>query len=470
MKLNFRLHKILGRAIRLWLCLLAVPAALSGCQIDDEGPCADCAQGAAQLQVRLTTQQEASVRQTEQTEEGRDHEFISTLTVFIVGADGFVAHKIQPDLTGNALAREGNLRIYLSEPFTLAAGNYTVYAFANIDTEYLPEWNKISNLGVDDQFPAAEVATWVLKDPATKLRDDNFTTGRFIPMSARQDITVTSATRSLSIGLDRLVSKVRISIDPKTVGAESVTLSGCADRVSLLPPAEGSEALEDIAYDKSVTRNFAEAKNGELPDFYVNATEQAGHAYTVRLTTNEHSGTTYEAVTDRDILPRNSIFPLTLLLNQYGLKLEAKCWVSPIGSLPVEVTVGFQQDTYEVDVPEGCQFAFTVNSVRAAGSSSPVTDVSSVWTIPDGITGIAFDGETSGVKTVKGHVTAAAGRDFELNAQVSWTDASGTYNRIYTIILHTKDLTEFPLTTAESQNSSSRIQYLSPEMLNLFIK
>lgn len=132
--------------------------------------------------------------------------------------------------------------------------------------------------------------------------------------------------------------------------------------------------------------------------------------------------------------------------------------------------VGFQQDTYEVDVPEGCQFAFTVNSVQAAGSSSSVTNVSSVWTIPDGITGIAFDGETSGVKTVKGHVTAAAGRNFELNAQVSWTDASGTYNRIYTIILHTKNLTEFPLATTGKQNSSSRIQYLSPEMLNLFIK
>lgn len=470
MKLNFRLHKILGRAIRLWLCLLAVPAALSGCQIDDEGPCADCAQGAAQLQVRLTTQQEASVRQTEQSEEGRDHEFISTLTVFIVGADGSVAHKIQPTLTDNALASQGNLRSYLSEPFTLAAGSYTVYAFANIDTEYLPEWNKISNLRVGAPFPATDVAGWVLKDPATKLREDNFTT-RFIPMSARQDITVTSATRSLSIGLDRLVSKVRISIDPKTVGAESVTLSGCADGVSLLPPAAGGTAPAGITYNASVTRNFAEAKNGALPDFYVNATEQEGHPYTVRLTTNEHSGTTYEAVTERSELPRNSIFPLTLLLNQYGLKLEAKCWVSPIGSLPVEVTVGFQQDTYEVDVPEGCQFAFTVNSVQAAGSSSPVTNVSSVWTIPDGITGIAFDGgETSGVKTVKGHVTAAAGRDFKLNAQVSWTDASVTYNRIYTIILHTKDLTEFPLTTTGKQNSSSRIQYLSPEMLNLFIK
>lgn len=456
MKLNFRLHKILGRAIRLWLCLLAVPAALSGCQIDDEGPCADCAQGAAQLQVRLTTQQEASVRQTEQTEEGRDHEFISTLCVYIVGADGSVAHKIQPTLTGNALAREGNLRSYLSEPFTLAAGRYTVYAFANIDTEYLPEWNKISSLAKGKPFPATDVAGWVLKDPATKLRDDNFTTGRFIPMSARQDITVTPATRSLSIGLDRLVSKVRISIDPQTVGAESVTLSGCADGVSLLP---GSTAQAGVAYDAFVTRNFAEPKNGVLPDFYVNATEQAGHPYTVRLTTNEHSGTTYEAVTSRSELPRNSIFPLTLLLNQYGLKLEAQCWVSPIGHVPVPVKVSLDPDTYKVVVPEGCQFAFTVNSVQTSDGTVVATP-SSTWTIQSStIPGIAFDGDTDGVQTVQGHISATVGQTYDLGAEVSWTADGKTYRRIYTVRLKVGDITGFGFA------SSSRL--LRPEFLSL---
>lgn len=456
MKLNFRLHKILGRAIRLWLCLLAVPVALSGCQIDDEGPCADCAQGAAQLQVRLTTQQEASVRQTEQTEAGRDHEFISTLTVFIVDADGSVAHKIQPDLTGNALAREGNLRIYLSEPFTLAAGNYTVYAFANIDTEYLPKWNKISSLVEGEPFPpATDVAGWVLKDPATKLREDNFTT-RFIPMSARQDITVTPATRSLSIGLDRLVSKVRISIEPPTVGAKSVTLSGCADGVSLLP---GSTAPAGVAYDDSVTHNFAEAENGVLPDFYVNATEQAGHAYTVRLTTNEHSGTTYEAVTSRSELPRNSIFPLTLLLNQYGLELTAQCWVSPIGHVPVPVKVSLDPDTYEVEVPEGCQFAFTVNSVQTSDGTVVATP-SSKWTIQSStIPGIAFDGTTDDVQTVQGHISATVGQTYNLGAEVSWTADEKNYRRFYTVRLKVGDITDFDFA------SSSRL--LRPEFLSL---
>ena len=367
-----------------------------------------------------------------------------------------MAHKIQPELDDNTLASGGNLRSYLSEPFTLVAGSYTVYAFANIDTEYLPEWNKISNLRVGAPFPATDVAGWVLKDPATKLRKENFTTGRFIPMSARQDITVTSATRSLSIGLDRLVSKVRISIDPQKVGAKSVTLSGCADGVSLLP---GSTAQEGVAYDASVTRNFAEAKNGVLPDFYVNATEQAGHPYTVRLTTNEHSGTTYEAVTSRSELPRNSIFPLTLQLNQYGLKLEAQCWVSPIGHVPVPVKVSLDPDTYEVKVPEGCQFAFTVNSVQTS-DGAVVAAPSSKWTIQSStIPGIAFDGATTGVPTVQGHISATVGQTYDLGAEVSWTDGEKTYRRFYTVRLTVGDITDFEFA------SSSRL--LRPEFLSL---
>ena len=252
------------------------------------------------------------------------------------------------------------------------------------------------------------------------------------------------------------MSKVRISIAPQTVGAESVTLSGCADGVSLLP---GSTAPPGVEYDASVTRNFAEAKNGVLPDFYVNATEQADHPYTVRLTTNEHSGTTYEAVTSRSELPRNSIFPLTLLLNQYGLELTAQCWVSPIGHVPVPVKVSLKEDTYEVEVPEGCQFAFTVNSVQTSDGTVVATP-SSKWTIQSStIPGIAFDGATENVQTVRGHISATVGQTYDLGAEVSWTDGEKTYRRFYTVRLTVGDITDFEFA------SSSRL--LRPEFLSL---
>lgn len=452
---NYLKH-IFRKALYLWPCLCVVLAA--SCM--EEEQCDTCSKYPVKVQLNITAEEEHSLN-TRATEVGQNHEYINTLCVLLV-KDGKVVKKLLPDLSANDAAKKGNLKNYTSELFELESGVYTVYAFANMYDTYLAEWSTISGLAEGAAVSGVDFSNMVLTNPAGKLDFTRY----FIPMSAKQDVTVDASTRSISIGLDRLVSKIRINVTPTDVKVNSLTFGGCANGVKLF--ADGGTAFS-IAYDVEKTMNFTDPQS-TVADFYVNATEESGHPFSVELTTNEYSGTTYTATTTRDELPRNSIFPLTLQLNQYGLDLDAQCWVSPIGSLPVEVTVGFQQDTYEVDVPEGCQFAFTVNSVKAAGSSSSVTNVSSVWTIPENLTGIAFDGETSGVKTVKGHVTAAAGRDFKLNAQVSWTDASGTYNRIYTIILHTKDLTKFPLTTTGKRNSSSRIQYLSPEMLNLFIK
>lgn len=452
---NYLKH-IFRKALYLWPCLCVVLAA--SCM--EEEQCDTCSKYPVKVQLNITAEEEHSLN-TRDTEVGQNHEYINTLCVLLV-KDGKVVKRLLPDLKFNAAAKTGDLKNYTSELFELESGVYTVYAFANMYNTYLAEWPKISSLAEGADVSSVDFSNMVLTDPAGKLDFNTY----FIPMSAKQDVTVDASTRSISIGLDRLVSKIRINVTPTDVKVNSLTFGGCADGVKLF--ADGGTA-SSIAYDVKKTMNFTDPQS-TVADFYVNATEESGNPFSVELTTNEHSGTTYVAETERSELPRNSIFPLTLLLNQYGLKLEAQCWVSPIGHVPVPVKVSLDPDTYEVDVPEGCQFAFTVNSVQAAGSSSSVTNVSSEWTIPDGITGIAFDGATSGVKTVKGHVTAAAGRDFELNAQVSWTDASGTYNRIYTIILHTKDLTEFPLTTTGKQNSSSRIQYLSPEMLNLFIK
>lgn len=454
---NYLKH-IFRKALYLWPCLCVVLAA--SCM--EEEQCDTCSKYPVKVQLNITAEEESSLN-TRDTEVGKTHEYINTLCVLLV-KDGKVVKKLLPDLSANASAKTGDLKNYVSAPFELVPGTYTVYAFANMYDTYLTEWPTISGLAEGADVSSVDFSSMVLTNPADTLDFSRY----FIPMSAKQDVTVDASTRSISIGLDRLVSKIRIKVTPNTVGVNSLTFGGCADGVKLF--ADGTAS--SIAYGGKKTMNFANAES-TLADFYVNATEEDNHPFSVELTTNEYNGTTYNATTKRGILPRNSIFPLTLQLNQYGLDLEAQCWVSPIGSLPVEVTVGFQ-NTYEVDVPEGCQFAFTVNSVKKTDGSGNVTNVRSVWTIPDGITGIAFDGATSGVKTVKGHITAAAGRDFELNAQVSWTDASVTdtvtYNRIYTIILHTKDLTEFPLPTTGKQNSSNRIQYLSPEMLNLFIK
>lgn len=441
---NYLKH-IFRKALYLWPCLCVVLAA--SCM--EEEQCDTCSKYPVKVQLNITAEEEHSLN-TRDTEVGQNHEYINTLCVLLV-KEGKVVKRLLPDLKFNAAAKTGDLKNYTSELFELESGFYTVYAFANMYDTYLAEWPKISGLAEGAAVSGVDFSNMVLTDPAGKLDFSTY----FIPMSAKQVVTVDASTRSISIGLDRLVSKIRINVTPTDVKVNSLTFGGCANGVKLF--ADGG-AASSIAYDVEKTMNFTDPQS-TVADFYVNATEESGHPFSVKLTTNEHSGTTYEAVTSRSELPRNSIFPLTLQLNQYGLKLEAQCWVSPIGHVPVPVKVSLDPDTYEVKVPEGCQFAFTVNVVQTS-DGAVVAAPSSKWTIQSStIPGIAFDGATENVQTVRGHISATVGQTYDLGAEVSWTAGGKTYRRFYTVHLTVGDITGFEFA------SGSRL--LRPEFLSL---
>lgn len=441
---NYLKH-IFRKALYLWPCLCVVLAA--SCM--EEEQCDTCSKYPVKVQLNITAEEEHSLN-TRATEVGQNHEYINTLCVLLVKG-GKVVKKLLPDLRANAAAKTGDLKNYTSELFELESGVYTVYAFANMYDTYLAEWPTISDLNKGADVSADYFSNMVLTNPAGQLDFSTY----FIPMSAKQVVTVDASTRSISIGLDRLVSKIRINVTPTDVKVNSLTFGGCANGVKLF--ADGGTA-SSIAYDVEKTMNFTNPQS-TVADFYVNATEESGHPFSVELTTNEHSGTTYVAETERSELPRNSIFPLTLLLNQYGLKLEAQCWVSPIGHVPVPVKVSLDPDTYEVKVPEGCQFAFTVNVVQTS-DGAVVAAPSSKWTIQlSTIPGIAFDGATENVQTVRGHISATVGQTYDLGAEVSWTAGGKTYRRFYTVHLTVGDITDFEFA------SSSRL--LRPEFLSL---
>lgn len=343
------------------------------------------------------------------------------------------------EFVGNTAAQQGNLKSWVSDPFTLPEGTYTVYAFANIDTYYDNLWGSLTGLqsGASLTTLNVDIDNIVLEDPAAKL---NFAEGKFIPMSAKQTVVVTAATKSISIGLDRLVSKIRMSISGKAnTKVTALSFGGYADKITLF----SDKTLEGATY--TTTKNITVPGDGTLkadgtgttgtlviPDFYVNSSP-ADHKFNVSVTTDEMNGITYEATTVRGELPRNSIFPLTLQLNDYGLDLAAQCWVSPIGSLPVEVQITGFDNTYQIVVPEGCQFEFTVNGVKNSGGTTTVTNPECNWNIPEGVDGIIFESQTTNVKTIKGHVTASAGKTFDLSLLVTWQDNGATYNRTYTV-------------------------------------
>lgn len=454
-----------------WLC--AVP--LASCSFDDDIDTGDD-NAPATLQLSITAREEGDLNTRVGTEVGQDSEYMHNLLVLFI-QNGKVVKKFLPDLRYDEAAKVGNLKTWESEKFTLTPGTYTVYAFANIDTYYDEHWGSLTGLEENAQIPdGVDIDNIVLEDnPASKL---DFVT-YFIPMSAKEDVTVTSDTRKVSIGLDRLVSKIRMSIRGKAdTKVTALSFGGYADKITLFSdktlegetytttktitvPGDGTLKAEDTGTTGTLT----------IPDFYVNSSPD-GHPFTVNINTVETTGIIHDAtaVTQRNVLPRNSIFPLTLQLNDYGLDLEAQCWVSPIGSLPVEVTVGFTPDTYEITVPEGCQFAFTVKGINIkGGNTSYITNLTGTWNMPDGVSGIAFDGATTGVTTVKGHVTASAGKTFDLSLLVTWKDNGATYNRTYTVKVLTDDITNFPF-KSKTRTPEFGLDYLRHEMLNMFKK
>lgn len=455
-----------------WLC--AVP--LASCSFDDDIDTGGD-NAPATLQLSITAREEGDLNTRVGTEVGQDNEYMHNLLVLFI-QNGKVVKKFLPDLRYDEAAKVGNLKTWESEKFTLAPGTYTVYAFANIDTYYDEHWGSLTGLEENAQIPEeVDIDNIVLEDnPASKL---DFVT-YFIPMSAKEDVTVTSDTRKVSIGLDRLVSKIRMSITGKPdTKVTALSFGGYADKITLF----SDKTLEGETY--TTTKTITVPGDGTLkadvsgttgtlaiPDFYVNSSPD-GHPFTVNIKTVETTGIIHDAtaVTQRNVLPRNSIFPLTLQLNDYGLDLEAQCWVSPIGSLPVEVTVGFTLDTYEITVPEGCQFAFTVKGINInGGNTSYITNLTGTWNMPDGVSGIAFDGATTGVTTVKGHVTASVGKTVNLSLLVTWQDNGATYNRTYTVKLTTADLTNYPFYSKQTRTPEFGLDYLRHEMLNMFIK
>lgn len=450
-----------------WLC--AVP--LASCSFDDDiNTGGDNAP--ATLQLSITAREEGDLNTRVGTEVGQDNEYMHNLLVLFI-QNGKVVKKFLPDLRYDEAAKVGNLKTWESEKFTLAPGTYTVYAFANIDTYYDEHWGSLTGLEENAQIPdGVDIDNIVLEDnPASKL---DFVT-YFIPMSAKEDVTVTSDTRKVSIGLDRLVSKIRMSITGKPdTKVTALSFGGYADKIGLF----SDTPVNNMQYTcKHIVLNGEENQSIQLnddgtyqfADFYVNSSPE-NSGYTVTLETDEKNGTTYTATTVRTELPRNSIYPLSLNLTGYDVTLDLHCWVSPIGNVPVEVKLSPNPDYYTCTIPEGCQFEFTVG-VTPSGTTT-IADLKSAWTFDkESVTGLAFDNYTEGDTTVKGHVTASAGKTFNLTFDVTWTADGNNFERRYNVIITTDDIANFPFVQSqESPTSVFGLDYLRHEMLNMFIK
>lgn len=425
--MNVSLRHLFRLRLLPLLCLLAFAA----CTQDDAVP--DDAPVEVRLAVSADREETLPARQTTD-EEGHEHEYMHELCVFIVDASGTIEHRLHPDLSDDDDAKTGNLQQWTSYPILLTPGKKTLYAFANWQTAADEDWIALVNQTEGAQFDVEKLNSIVLDDPAAKL---DFGAGRFIPMAASTTATVTASTRELRIGLDRLVSKVRLTARlAEGVGIRGCTFEGVATQCHLLGIAPAGSRTK--SYTMPTPTPLA---NGVyvFPDFYINATYGTAEPFTVTLVTNKNAGTTYTAQTDRKEVPRNSIYPLNLTLGSLVPRIGVRSWVSPIGSYPVEVETDFDADVFEVSLAEGSQFEFSINGIEDAADA---TNIAAVWRLPDTTpAGVVFDGGASDV-TVKGHLTTLpVGSTFTLGVDVSWTAGGKHYGRHYTLTVHITDIT-----------------------------
>lgn len=441
-----------------WLGLTA----LTGCSWEEDP--ATCLPETTSLQVTVSARQEGDLN-SRADENAKPGEFMNDLCVLFV-QNNVVKLKLQPDLSNDASATAGNLENWTSGEQFLEAGPYTVYAFANI-SDYYGKWSEGGTLSGD-----ALPESIVIEDPAGNL---DFKNGKFIPMSAKEEITITAATRSVSIGLDRLVAKVRMTVsttsqEPVTV--KNVTFSGYADKVSLIPGESISTLLRDKKYEYTEEfRISASQQDKAIQDFYVNETRQ-GAPFTISVTTTENQGVTYLATTKLDNLPRNSIYPLTLNLNDFGIKITPTAWLKVTG-FPYDVYyTPVSENTYRIKMATGSYFSLTPQSVMAEDGTS-ISNVSWSWTIPSDLpTGYVA---TSNGNVAEGHFPSGGKKyydDFSLQLNAQWTYNGVNYNRAYTFIINVCHDEDWAMSHRTQNNANSRAtdnsNWLIPEFLNMY--
>ena len=493
MKKTYR--HILARA------LAAVPLAcsvlLSSCYTDEYDGCPTDGQQPVAVRLNISAGEPGDLNATraEGDEiEGEQHEFMHTLYIYIVDRSGRLVKKFENPLEGSALASTGDVKSWQTRKFTLEPGTYTVFAFANID-EYQgwvnDEDTQLSGYEfIHDEFKeegglSVTFYNFRLVDPASKIKFNN---GMFIPMSAKEEITITenydlNSVNTIDIGLDRLVTKVKMTINDaaENIPANStITFGNYSENVPLMGKDDNENVDDFTTYfgERTKSTTIKNVNSGDVLTFYVNETlDGAEKPFTVTLSTKNSSGvSTYTATTERTELPRNSIYPLTLTFSDFGISITPRAWLK-VTAVPYDVYYKPVEDgVYRVELATGSYFELTPEAITAGNDT--ISGVTWEWTqdgnLPKGYV-VKIDDNTD---TVTGNLPAGGKSyygEFTLKLNGKWTDDGADYDRTYTFIIDVCHDEVWAMDRLIDNVANSRAAEmptpayrLAPEYLNMF--
>lgn len=443
---------------------LACAAVLSSCAFDDD--VAECPDPNAPATVRVSVSagEPGDLNGTRAGDDvnADEQEFMHTLYLCILDEQGYVQEmfhaedgSLQNLIVSEPAAATGDIFNWTSDEFTLPVGTYTIYAFANVDG-YIGENDQTEDVDVmrylQNQFRIGagvrtDLPRFRLNDPASKI---DFAIGMYIPMSAKKTITITPNTRDISIGLDRLVSKVRITVpDNQYVSTNStITFSGYSENVPLLGADNGGYGDAQLYGGTTTTDEIRFTQVGEDVSFYVNETP-GGNPFTVTLSTGNTTGgvSTYTATTDRDDLPRNSIFPLTLTFTGGNLDLVPAAYLQVTGvpAYNVKYDVDYTTGTYTFGIAYGSYLTIIPSIQNAQGTPQFTWNVYTKnpvgMAIPDkeeavsvGLPTLADGGFLCSISAGEGYYD----KSYAVTLNAVWTGTDGNnYNRTYNVIVKT---------------------------------
>ena len=427
----------LDRYIFRWMgCLLAC-VALMACTKEIAGEREDPGEEERPGQVeeleavtiRIGAAETAETKAMHGDEIAVEGEFIHTLHLFIVDESSTIEKHIvvtpestDLDDTQKEQAESGNLPQYTTT-VDLMPGKKTMYAFANMKNAMTATDNQnmetyLSGLHEGEEWK--DIQSTVIQNPAEKV---DIASAKYIPMSVRQEVDLTTDGQRVTLSLVRMVAKVRATLtnqQGKDVALTKVEMSGLASSAALFR----QETVDNPAGDTPWTYESGEmnvtVENNEsftLPDFYIN--ETSGGGFVLKLTID---GTEYEGRLTTGTIPRNHVLPVALRLSDASLQLTITAYVVPIGGYPVKVdlTNPSLTDVYAVALPEGCTFSITGQFMTTNNETIGITDWT--WDVAEGSESLIALEENADGSTpipVTGNITALPRQDMRLDFIVS---------------------------------------------------
>lgn len=363
----------------------------------------------------------------------QEGEFINTLSVIITDESGTIKFTDINNTNPGTGYDKGNCLEKRYSIDGLEAGYYDVYAFANFEQVTLTDGgtllDKIKGLTVGGTLPDG-FDEFVVDDPASAVDIEE---GKYIPMSIKQQVYLSTSGQSERVEMKRLVCRVDLTFtntDDHDIKVGNLYFGSVPTTVSLLE--ENAVTADDAtAQDKLIeSSNRTIAVGGTKTwSFYVNAKEydDSSNPLCVKLNLYEDaSSDSYEekkGTTAITQLPRNSILPIVITKGAYTLKLDIEALLAPIGGVPTSIYSASDLLNYIITIPEGCTFTLKPTLYR--------------------------DDETVDMATTDGWILQAADETSEKLISISPTTAittGGTFSAIVSatpaqqivLILHSK--------------------------------